>query len=426
MEHIYVKFKILLYDSMLTERKNTMKYDFTSIMDRHGKDAIAVDSLGDISGFAPNKPKKDFDVIPMWIADMNFSVVPTITEAIIERVKHPAFGYFSPRDEYFDQIIRWHETQNSVIGLAPEHIGYENGVLGGVISALNVLCSKGDNVLVHSPTYIGFTNSLKNNGYHIIHSPLILDENNIYRMDFEDMEQKIIQNNIHATIFCSPHNPCGRVWEAWELKRAMELFVKHDVYVISDEIWSDIILTGYKHIPTQSISEEARNRTIAFYAPSKTFNLAGLVGSYHIIYNKRLRERILKESSLSHYNEMNVLSMYALIGAYKPEGYEWVKELLEVITENIDYACNYITEHFEGVEFSKPQGTYMLFLDCTKWCETHGKTIQDVECAAWDVGVALQDGTMFHGPCHLRVNLALPLSRIQEAFKRLDKYVFNA
>lgn len=173
------------------------------------------------------------------------------------------------------------------------------------------------------------------------------------------------------------------------------------------------------------MSEDAKQRTVALYAPSKTFNLAGLVGSYHIIYNKHIRERVDKEASLSHYNSMNVLSMHALIGAYKPEGYEWVEELCEVITKNIDFACNYIKDHFEGVSVGRPEGTYMLFVDCTEWCKKHGKTIEDVEKAAWDVGVACQDGRMFHGPCHLRINLALPLSRVQEAFHRLDKYVFN-
>lgn len=281
-------------------------------------------------------------------------------------------------------------------------------------------------MLVHKPTYIGFTNSLTNNGYHIVHSDLVKDENGVWRMDFDDMEKKIVENNIHATIFCSPHNPCGRVWERWEIEKAMEIYKKHDVMVISDEIWSDIITTGHKHIPTQSVSEDAKMRTVALYAPSKTFNLAGLIGSYHIIYNKHIRDRVEKESSLGHYNSMNVLSMHALIGAYQPEGYEWLEELREVITGNIDYACNYIRDHFEGVSVARPEGTYMLFTDCTEWCEKHGKTIEDVEKAAWDVGVACQDGRMFHGPCHLRINLALPLSRVQEAFDRLDKYVFNA
>ena len=403
-----------------------MKYDFTSILDRRNKDALAVDVLGKMPDMAPNPPKEGFDIIPMWVADMNFPVLPAIQEAMIARVKEPHFGYFQPRDEYFDAIIRWHERRNGVTGLTREHIAYENGVLGGVVSAMNVFCSKGDNILVHSPTYIGFTKSLTNNGYNIVHSPLVKDEAGVWRMDFEDMERKIVEQHIHAAIFCSPHNPCGRVWERWELERVMELYRKHDVFVVSDEIWSDIILSGHKHIPLQSVSEDARNRTVAFYAPSKTFNLAGLIGAYHIVYNKWIRERMEKESSLCHYNDMNILSMYALIGAYQPEGYAWADELRQVITGNVDYACEYIAKHFEGVEVFKPEGTYMLYADCSKWCEAHGKTLDEVEQAAWNVGAAIQDGRMFHGPCHLRINLALPLSRVQEAFNRLDKYVFNA
>lgn len=402
-----------------------MKYDFTSIMDRRGMDAIAVDMLGAPGGFAPAAPREGCDPIPMWVADMNFPTVPTIQTAMTQRIQHPAYGYFSPREEYYSAIIRWQERRNGVTGLRPEHIGYENGVLGGVVTALNVLCSRGDKVLVHSPVYIGFTGSLENNGYHAVHSPLVLDENNIWRMDFDDMEEKIVKNHIHTAIFCSPHNPCGRVWERWEIERAMELFRKHDVFVISDEIWSDLILAGHKHIPTQSVSEDARNRTAAFYAPSKTFNLAGLVGSYHIVYNSWLRDRMDKESSLCHYNSMNVLSMYALIGAYCDVGEEWLEELRQVLTENVDYAVRFIEENLPGVTCARPQGTYMLFLDCSEWCEAHGKTIEEVERAAWDVGVALQDGKMFFGPCHLRVNLALPLSRVEEALNRLCLSVFR-
>ena len=408
---------------MLTKGKKViMKYDFTSILDRNGKDAIAVEHIP-IPGA---QVKEGFDRIPMWVADMNFPTAPTVVEAMMERVQHPAYGYFDPSEEYYASIIRWQEKRNGVTGLEPEHIGYENGVLGGVISALNVMCSKGDNVLLHSPTYIGFTMSLENNGYHIVHSPLVKDENGVWRMDFEDMEKKIVKNRIHAAVFCSPHNQCGRVWERWEIEKAMELYKKYDVFVISDEIWSDLILEGHKHIPTQSVSEDARNRTVAMYAPSKTFNLAGLVGSYHIIYNTWLRERVLKESSLSHYNAMNVLSMHALVGAYKPEGYEWLDELRQVLTGNVEFACRYIQDHFEGIEVSKPEGTYMLFLDCTKWCEKHGKTIDELQRAGVEVGVIWQDGRPFHGPCHIRMNLALPFSRVQEAFERLDRYVFHA
>ena len=400
-----------------------MKYDFEAIIDRQDRDALAIDALG--NGWAPDKPKDGFDVIPMWVADMNFATVPTVCETVKERIEHPLFGYFSPRNEYFDSIIKWQTVRNGVTDLKAEHIGYENGVLGGLISALNILCSQGDNVLVHSPTYMGFTGSLKNKGYNAVHSPLYLDKDNIWRMDFDDMEKKIVENNVHAAIFCSPHNPTGRVWERWEIEKAMAIFDKHDVYVVSDEIWSDIILNGYKHIPTQSVNETARERTIALYAPSKTFNLAGLIGAYHIIYNKRLRDRMLKESSLCHYNSMNMLSMYALIGAYKDEGYKWVDELCVTISKNIDYACNYICEHFENIEVSKPQGTYMLFIDCAEWLSKNGMTLDELLKAGWDVGVAWQDGRQHGGDKHIRINLALPFSRVKEAFDRMDKYVFN-
>lgn len=402
-----------------------MKYDFTTIIDRHGKDAIAIDGLGRKPG-RPMLPDEGFDVIPMWVADMNFPTVPTIQEAIIKRATHPAFGYFAPTEEYYQSIIHWQKSRNGVMDLSEEHIGYENGVLGGVVSALTAYAAPGDAVLVHSPTYIGFTHCLNNNGFRIVHSPLVKDEDGIWRMDFADMEEKIKQNHIHVAIFCSPHNPCGRVWQLDEIQKAMEIYERNDVIVISDEIWSDIILEGHKHIPTQSVNAWAHEHVVALYAPSKTFNLAGLIGAYHIIYNQTLRDRINSKASKSHYNSMNVLSMHALIGAYQPEGYVWLDELREVITGNVNYAVEYIRKHFEGVELMKPEGTYMLFIDCEKWCKQHGKTIEEVEKAGYRVGVAWQDGRMFYGPYSIRMNLALPLARVQEAFERLNQYVFNA
>ena len=400
-----------------------MKFDFTTLPERKGKDAIAVDAVGKAGSSIP-APKDGFDIIPMWVADMNFVGLPAIGEAITRRVAHPSFGYFAPREEYFEKIIRWQRVRNGVEGLTPECIGYENGVLGGVVSAANIMCSRGDKILVNSPTYIGFTHSLVNNGYQLVHSPLVRDENGVWRMDFVDMEKKLAEEKIHCAVFCSPHNPCGRVWERWEVEKVMELFKKYDVGVISDEIWSDIILEGAKHIPTQSVSEDARRRTVALYAPSKTFNLAGLIGSYHIVYDPTLRDRLLKEESLSHYNSMNVLSMYALLGAYEPEGYEWVDELCEVLSGNVEFAYRHIIGNYPGVSLARPQGTYMLFLDCTEWCSQKGIDVGELLKQGWDVGVDWQDGRPFHGPCHIRMNLALPRARVEEAFRRLDEYVF--
>lgn len=399
-----------------------MKYDFTTIMDRRGKDSVAVDVIP----MADVEVKEGFSKIPMWVADMNFATVPTIIDAIMERAKHPAFGYFRMPPAYFDSIINWQKVRNGVEGLEAEHIGYENGVLGCVISAIQAFTAPGEAVLLHSPTYVGFTGSIENSGRKIIHSDLVKDENNVWRMDFEDMDAKLKKHKIHTVVFCSPHNPCGRVWERWELEKAMEVYAANDCVVISDEIWSDIILGEKKHIPTQSVSEDARKRTIAVYAPSKTFNLAGLVGSYHIIYDKYLRDRVMKQSALPHYNDANILSVHALIGAYKPEGEQWVDELCQTLAGNVDYAYDYIKAHFEGVELTKPEGTYMLYLDCEQWCKTHNKTMEELIKAGMEVGVIWQDGRPFHRPYAIRVNLAVPHSLVIEAMDRLDKYVFNA
>lgn len=396
-----------------------MTYDFETILNRRGMDALAVDAPPLLAPV-----ESGFDLIPMWVADMNFPVCPAILQSITQRVQHPSFGYFEPRKEYYEAIIGWQSKHHGVTGLEPRHIGYENGVLGGVVSTLDALCSPGDGVLVHSPAYVGFTHALEDNGYHIVHSPLVQDEQGVWRMDYADMEEKLTRHKLHAAILCSPHNPCGRVWERNELERAMALFRKYNVYVISDEIWADIIRPGLRHIPTQSVSADARERTVALYAPSKTFNLAGLVGSYHIIYNDWLLDRVERNAARTHYNEMNVLSMYGLLGAYSPEGEVWADELRAVLAANVDYACDFIAGHFPGIKVSKPQGTYMLFLDCTQWCQDHGKTLDELLAAGHRVGVAWQDGRPFHGLCHIRVNLALPLSRVKEALDRLEQYVF--
>lgn len=397
-----------------------MKYDFTTIMDRSGHDAIAVD----IIPIREVKVKEGFSKIPMWVADMNFPSLPAITEAISERIAHPHFGYFPLSDEYYASIIGWHKDRYGVDGLTKENVGYENGVLGCVASAVQAFTSPGEAILLHSPTYIGFTGTLKNNGRTIILSDLVRDEEGIWRMDYEDMDKKIKKHDIHLAVFCSPHNPSGRVWEKWEIEKAMEIYSANDCIVVADEIWADIILPGSSHIPTQSVSEDARNRTIAVYAPSKTFNLAGLVGSYHVIYNKYLRDRVRKVSSLSHYNSPNVLSMHALIGAYGQEGRQWVDELCTVLGGNVDYAYDYITKNFSGVSLMKPQGTYMLYLDCEQWCREHEKTLDDLLKAGVEVGVIWQDGRPFHRPYAIRINLALPRVLVEEAMERLRKYVF--
>lgn len=402
-------------------------FNFTDVIDRMGHDSIAADAAGAISGGSLGPVdavvREGFDVIPMWVADMGFATAPSVLRAMRERLEHPCFGYFEYPQEYYDRIAWWHERRNGVTGLEPENIGYENGVLGGVANALAVLCSRGDKVLVHAPTYTGFTNTLKNAGYDLVASWLQRDAEGVWRMDYEDMERKLATREVHAAILCSPHNPTGRVWERWELERAMGLFRKYDVYVISDEIWSDIVLGGNAHIPTQSVSDDARMRTVALYAPSKTFNLAGLIGSYRVVYNPWLQARLAKQASLSHYNMQNVLSMHALLGAYSEEGSAWVDELREVLGRNMQVASEFF-EGISGIDFARPQGTYMLFLDCGGWCAAHGMGIDELLRSGVEVGVLWQDGRPFGGESTIRINLALPTARLREALERLAAYVF--
>lgn len=288
-----------------------MTYDFTSIIDRHGKDSIAVDLPDFFSPYKKGVQLKDgFDLIPMWVADMNFAAAPSIQKAMTERIKHPTFGYFDPRPEYYEKIMDWQKRRNGVTDLKPEYIGFENGVLGGVSSALRALCQPGESVLLHSPTYVGFTGVL---------------------------------------------NSCG----------------------------------------------------------------------YHIIRNPELRDKVCKAGENTHYNSLNLLSMYALLGAYTDEGEEWLDQLLPVLDGNVSYACDFIQSHWEGVSFSRPQGTYMLFIDCTEWCKAHNMSLPQLLNAGYEVGIVWQNGEDFFGPYCIRINLALPLSRVKEAFDRLDQYVFS-
>ena len=395
-------------------------YDFTTVLNRRGQDCIAA-NICPIEGVTT---REGFDEIPLWVADMSFPTAPAILEAMRQRLEFPNLGYYQMPDAWYDAIIRWQRRRNGVQGLEREHIGYENGVLGGVSAAVQLLTRPGEPILLHAPTYLGFTHVLETLGRRIVHSELKRDENGVWRMDYADMEKKLREEHIHTAILCSPHNPTGRVWERRELERAMELFERCGVTVISDEIWSDLILPGHTHIPTQSISEDARRRTIAFYAPSKTFSLAGLVGSYHIIYNDTLRDELRRQSALSHYNSGSVLSTYALIGAYD-ESEDWLDELCRVIDGNMRYACDYIAAHFPGVRVMRSEGTYMLFLDCGDYCRAHGVSIGELLRRGAEVGVWWQNGEPFQYPDSIRMNLALPLSQLQKAMERLREYAFT-
>ena len=397
-----------------------MEFDFTTVLDRRGRDALAVDIIP-----YPDVAVEDgLHPIPMWVADMSFKTAPSITEAVQKRLDHPNFGYFLLPDAYYDAIKTWQKTRHGVEGLEKEHIGYENGVLGGVSSAIRLLTNEGDPILVHSPTYIGFLHVLNDLKRKVVQSPLTRDENGVWRMDYADMERKIKENEIKLVIFCSPHNPCGRVWERREIERAMEVYRDCGCTVISDEIWADLTFEHHRHIPTQSVSEDAKSRTIAFYAPSKTFSLAGLIGSYHIIYNEELRNAVTAAGRATYYNSCNVLSLHALLGAYSERGARWLDELRAVLYGNLCYVKYFMESNFPGVSMFLPEGTYMLFLNCRGWCEAHHVPMDELLKRGVRAGVIWQRGADFGDPDSIRLNVALPFSLVEEAMTRLKERVF--
>ncbi len=396
------------------------KYDFDKVWDRAGRNSVK----WEVNPLAPREIDPGFTPLPMWVADMDFATAPSVVEAMRERLEHPLFGYYNDPDRYYNAIFNWQRERYGVIGLKKEHVGYENGVLGGVASVLHTLTKPGDPVLVHSPTYVGFTGVLTNNEMDIVSSPLVKDAGGIYRMDFDDMEKKIREKNIRVAIFCNPHNPTGRVWTREEISDFISLMGKYGVTVISDEIWADFMIKGKKHIPTQSVSDLAKSITCAFYAPSKTFNLAGLVGSYHIIYDDDLRQKVLRTESLSHYNSHNIMSTYALIGGYEG-GAEWVDEMCAYIRENMQYCEDYCRRRFKGVTFNVNEGCYVGLMDCGEWLEANGKSMDDLLTMAAKVGVLVQDGRAFHADQAVRVNFACPRQNVKDMMDRLDEYVFN-
>lgn len=396
-------------------------YDFTSVISREGMDALAVE--GPAVGFGPALPEAPYDFIPMWVADMNFPTAPSIVQEIRERAAHPLFGYFLPSEAYYQAIFDW-QKRHGVTGLTRGNIGYQNGVLGGVSSLIKTYTQPGEKILMHSPAYIGFTEVLKDLGRQAELSPLKKDRDGVWRMDFADMEERLKKEHIHFVIFCSPHNPTGRVWTPEELAQAMMLFEKYDCIVASDEIWSDLVLPGHVHIPTQSISEDAKNRTVAFYSPSKGFNLSGLWSSYHIVYNKTIRDRLRAVGEKTHYNNLNMLSMHATVGAYSREGAAWLAALLDVIQENVRCVCDFVERELPGVSVSPPEATYLVFLSCDEYVRRSGRSMDEILAACWRVGVGLQDGRPFFEPFGLRMNLALPRSRVEEALCRLKEKVF--
>lgn len=382
-----------------------MIYDakfFDEVFERRGHDATKWDY--------PLFVKDNKDIVPMWVADMDFRTPDCIVDAMAKRLEHHAFGYFKIPQAYFDGIAKWQKERYGVDGVTADQVDYQNGVLGGVSSFVEAYSLPGDWILLNDTCYTGFQSTIANRGRNIVYSP-VKETADGWALDIEDMEKKIIEKKPPIMIFCNPHNPTGHVWSKEEMIAVVELCDKYGMLICSDEIWADFQTGGHKHVPLHTCCPRAKEIVFSMYAPSKTFNLAGLVGSYHVIFNKYLRERMDKVASLSHYNSINVMSMHALVGAYSETGREWVDELLEVLSSNVNYAYDYICKNFKGVKLAKPEGTYMLYLDCEEWCKEHNMSMDDLLKAGVAVGVIWQDGrpSTVHSPFVLTWQFRTPV-----------------
>lgn len=390
-----------------------MKYNFDKIIDRTKHHSVKWDELEINFGAIPK------DVLPMWIADMEFRSPQPVIEAIKKATEHGIYGYTSRPLSYYQAIIDWMEKRYNW-KIKKDWIAYSPGVVPALSLIIRAFCQLGDKVIIQPPVYYPFFRVIENNGCHILKNSLKL-ENGRYVMDFEDLERKIDDSRVKILIFCSPHNPVGRVWQKEELIRLGEICLKNDVIVISDEIHADILFKGYKHTPFASISYEFAQNSIICTSPSKTFNLAGLQTSTNIIPNKKyykIYNNILNSLELS---ENNVFGLVALEAAYR-DGEEWLEQFLSYLNENLEFLMKYFKERIPKIRVIKPEGTYLVWLDCRQ-LGFNTKALNDFMIKK--AKVALDDGYWFgiEGEGFMRINIACPRSFLEEGIKRIENAV---
>ena len=392
---------------------------FNEIIDRNNANQRALSfSMGKaMFGNKVSEILPGYTSIPMWVADTSFALPDFISDALKQRIDQKTFGYFYLDDRYYQAIIHWLDKRHQVKNITLDDIGFCNGVVGGVFAALAMDGKENDAVLIHNPCYIGFKRAANLAKRTLVYSDLIMDESGLMRMDFKDMEEKIKQYNIKKMILCSPHNPSGRVWEKEELIQLINLALTYDMVIVVDEIWSDIVCKDYEFTSLLNFNP-IRNHLIYLAAPSKTFSLAGLSGSYDVVFNPELKNKYEQFKHNCGFNKANALSCEALIAAYN-QGDMWVDQLNEVIHQNLVTMRNFILS-IDGLKCALPQGTYMLYVDCTDYCRNHQIDLDELLAKGVRKGVLWQDGRPFGHPCSIRINVALPPILLAEAIQRLS------
>ena len=388
-----------------------MKYDFDKLIERRGTNSYKWDFAEQFVG--------EKDALPVWVADMDFQSPPPIIEALKQRVEHGVFGYTAVPDSCYEAIISWMKRRHDW-EIEQEWIVFTAGVVPAFFWAVKAYTEPGDAVLVQPPVYYPFFKAVTNNGRQLVESELV-NRDGRYEIDFEDLEQKLASPETKLFIFCSPHNPVGRVWSAEELRRLADLCLKHGVLLCSDEIHSDLIFRGATHTPTAKLSDAIARNTVTCMAANKTFNIAGLSTGFMIVPDSTQRQKFLRARESTGVHMQNLFGVLATEVAYR-EGEEWLEQLLSYLQGNLDFVLRFFDERIPKIKVVQPEGCYLAWLDCRKLgLDDDGlKDFMLKEAKVW-----MNDGPIFGkgGSGFQRLNFACPRAILEKALTRIERAV---
>ena len=385
-----------------------MKYDFDKKIDRADTNCVKYDLRKAVFG--------NPEVLPMWVADMDFETPDFVREAVMKRAEHPVYGYHFKDRPYFEAIQGWLRRRHQW-EVPTEWMSFVPGVVCGFNMAVLAFTKEGDEIIIQSPVYPPFHHAVSEHGRKLVYNKLKIGANG-YEMDFELLKQQA--KTAKMLILCNPHNPVGRCWTREELQRLNEICLRNDVLVISDEIHCDLVLPGYKHTPYANLSQEAADHCIVFHAASKTFNLAGLATSTAIIPNKALRETYVHYVEALEAHLGNIFGKVATQTAME-QGDDWLDQLLDYVQSNIDYVSDFLATHLPKVKFFKPQATYMMWLDFNGYGLSEEELWQRM---TQEARLGFNRGSDFgkDGSGFFRINLACPRATVEEAMRRLKTW----
>lgn len=383
-----------------------MKYNFDEIIPRRNTNSVKWDEAA------------QDDIIPLWVADMDFRVLPQITEALRQRVDHGVFGYTHVPDSYYESVIRWFEDRHGLQGVKPSDIIYTSGVVPAISAIVRGLTLPGDKVLVQTPVYNCFFSSIRNQGCMVEENHLVY-KNNTYVVDWDDFERKCADSRVRIFLLCNPHNPAGRVWKKEELLRMGEICQKHDVFVISDEIHCELVMPGNDYTPFASLSDDFLKNSATCVAPTKAFNIAGLQIANIIVKDRNKRERIDRAINIHEVCDVNPFGVIATEAAYTEEGAEWLRQLNTYLFANYRFLCDFFSKHFPSLEVVKLEGTYLVWVDCSSL----GKSSTEIVNNLYRHGVWMNDGVMYgeNQGAFIRINIACPRKILEEGLLRMEK-----